>query len=134
MRNKLEHDLETDLSKTSWIVDKIRNDDSYAQNLYAALCNNQFQKSEIWPILKDEVWSCSWRYAGGVIADIREQGDYMDWYCSGMGGLATYDAEENKEFMSKMNYVPEGAVTDAIKQDLHKLGWNIVTGPEDYTI
>ena len=110
MRNKLEHDLETDLSKTSWIVDKIRNDDSYAQNLYAALCNNQFQKSEIWPILKDEVWSCSWRYAGGVIADIREQGDYMDWYCSGMGGLATYDAEENKEFMSKMNYVPEGAV------------------------
>ena len=134
MRNKLEHDLETDLSKTSWIVDKIRNDDIYAQNLYAALCNNQFQKSEIWPILKDEVWSCSWRYAGGVIADIREQGDYMDWYCSGMGGLATYDAEENKEFMSKMNYVPEGAVTDAIKQDLHKLGWNIVTGPEDYTI
>ena len=134
MRNKLEHDLETDLSKTSWIVDKIRNDDSYAQNLYAALCNNQFQKSEIWPILKDEVWSCSWRYAGGVIADIREQGDYRDWYCSGMGGLATYDAEENKEFMSKMNYVPEGAVTDAIKQDLHKLGWNIVTGPEDYTI
>ena len=134
MRNKLEHDLETDLSKTSWIVDKIRNDDSYAQNLYAALCNNQFQKSEIWPILKDEVWSCSWRYAGGVIADIREQGDYMDWYCSGMGGLATYDEEESKEFMSKMNYVPEGAVTDAIKQDLHKLGWNIVTGPEDYTI
>ena len=134
MRNKLEHDLETDLSKTPWIVDKIRNDDIYAQNLYAALCNNQFQKSEIWPILKDEVWSCSWRYAGGVIADIREQGDYMDWYCSGMGGLATYDAEENKEFMSKMNYVPEGAVTDAIKQDLHKLGWNIVTGPEDYTI
>ena len=134
MRNKLEHDLETDLSKTPWIVDKIRNDDSYAQNLYAALCNNQFQKSEIWPILKDEVWSCSWRYAGGVIADIREQGDYMDWYCSGMGGLATYDAEEDKEFMSKMNYVPEGAVTDAIKQDLHKLGWNIVTGPEDHTI
>ena len=134
MRNKLEHDLETDLLKTAWIVDKIRDDDRYAQNLYAALCNNQFQKSEVWPILKDEVWSCSWRYAGGVIADIREQGDYMDWYCSGMGGLATYDAEENKEFMSKMNYVPEGAVTKEIKEDLHKLGWNIVNGPNDNNI
>ena len=110
---KIEYDLEKDLLEAPWIVDEVCSNDNYAQNLYAALCNNEFQKNAIWPILKDEVWSCSWRYAGGIIADIRGRGDYMDWYCSGMGGLATY--------------VPEGAVTDAIKQDLHKLGWNIVT-------
>ena len=131
---KLEHDLEKDLLETPWIVDKVRNDDSYAQNLYAALCNNDFQRNAIWPILKDEVWSCSWRYAGGIIADIRKEGDYIDWYCSGMGGLATYDEESDKGFMSKMKYVPEGVVEDAIKQDLYKLGWNIVTEPGDNNI
>jgi hypothetical protein len=78
--------LEYDLRSTDWILEKVRGDDVYAQNLYAAMCNNDFTKREMWPILKDQRWSCSWRYAGGIIADMQEKGDYIDWYCSGIRG------------------------------------------------
>lgn len=100
--------LEYDLRTTDWILQKVRDSDIYAQNLYAAMCNNDFIKNEIVPILKGEEWSCSWRYAGGIIADMRETGDYIDWYCSGdrMDGA-----------------VGESEVTDEIREDLFKLGW-----------
>ena len=63
--NNMEHDLRT----ADWILDKVRNNDTYAQNLYAAMCNNDFQQHKVWPIIKGEIWTCSWRYAGGIIAD-----------------------------------------------------------------
>ena len=76
--------LEWDLRTTDWILAKARARKSYAQNLYAAMCNNEFQRIDVWPILTDKRWSCSWRYAGGIIAHMREEGDYIDWYCSGI--------------------------------------------------
>jgi len=101
--------LEYDLRTTDWILTKVRESDRYAQNLYAAMCNNDFIKNDVWPILQQETWGCSWRYAGGIIADMREEGDYIDWYCSGMG---------------RHDYgVSEGEVTDEIREDLLKLGW-----------
>jgi len=106
------NNLEYDLLSADWILEKVRNSDNYAQNLYAALCNNDFIKNEVWPILKEDTWGCSWRYAGGIIADIQEKGDYMDWYCSGIGF-----SDSSKE------YVTESIVTDEIKDDLLKLGW-----------
>lgn len=109
------NNLEYDLRITDWILEKVRKNDTYAQNLYAALCNNDFIKNDIWPLLKGEDWGCSWRYAGGIIADMREQGDYMDWYCSGSGWL---DDEGNTK-----PHVKEGQVTDEIRKDLLKLGW-----------
>ena len=121
-----ENNLEYDLRSTDWILEKTRNSNAYAQNLYAALCNNDFQKLDLWPILKEEKWHCSWRYAGGIIADMREQGDYLDWYCSGMGGVATYDEKEGDEYMSRMKYVPESVVTDEIREDLKALGWIVL--------
>lgn len=99
-RSNLEHDLRT----TDWILQKVRASDDYARDLYAALCNNDFQENSVWPVLKDETWGCSWRYAGGIIADMRESGDYIDWYCSGN----------------------EGRVTDEVRQDLLRLGWCVV--------
>ena len=78
--------LEYDLLTTDWILEKVRGDDVYAQNLYAAMCNNDFQKLEVLPVLKDQRWSCSWRYAGGIVADMQQHGDYIDWYCSGIRG------------------------------------------------
>jgi hypothetical protein len=83
----------------------------------------QFQKLDVIPILKEELWSCSWRYAGGIIADMQGTGDYLNWYCSGMGGLASYDEIDNDKYMSTKKYVPEGTVTDEIQEDLRKLGW-----------
>lgn len=103
------HNLEYDLRSTDWILQKVRSSDKYAIDLYAALCNNDFQKQEVLPILKDQVWGCTFRYAGGIIADMRGEGSYIDWYCSG----------------------PEGHVTDEIRNDLARLGWAVITS-ENY--
>jgi hypothetical protein len=123
--------MEYDLRSTDWILEKVRTSDSYAQNLYAAMCNMQFQKLAVIPILKEEKWSASWRHAGGIIADMRERGDYIDWYCSGMGGLATYDAQAGEAHMAKQKYVTEGCVTEEIAQDLKKLGWVACEWPDE---
>jgi hypothetical protein len=118
------NNLEFDLVSTDWILEKARSSDSYAQNIYAALCNNEFIKRDMWPILKDQRWSCSWRYAGGIVADMLEKGDYIDWYMSGMGGVSDYDIDP-VEWAAKTGYVPEGNITEEIENDLFKLGWLI---------
>ena len=124
MRDDPDNNLEEDIVKTAWMVQKVINSNTYAQNLYAAMCNNVFQKNDVWPRLADLTWSCSWRYAGGIIADIRKQGDYMDWYCSGVGsGLGNGDPTGVK------CYVYESTVTDEIRQDLFSIGWTV----EPYT-
>lgn len=110
------NNLEYDLRSCDWICDKAKASRSYAQNLYAAMCNNAFQKNELWLILKEDMWSCTWRYAGGIIADMIEQGDYIDWYCSGIKG----EDDPNDA------YVGESVVTVEIENDLAKLGWSVV--------
>jgi len=117
------NNMEYDLLTTDWILEKVRADDAYAQNLYAAMCNNGFIKLEVIPVLKGEEWSCSWRYAGGIIADMRQQGDYIDWYCSGIRNVSP-DEEENKSWDSRQ-YVAEGCITDEIRTDLQRLGWAV---------
>jgi hypothetical protein len=128
------NNMEYDLLTTDWILEKVRTTDSYAQNLYAAICNNDFIKMEVIPILRQDpdrdFWSASWRYSGGIIADMRQQGDYIDWYCSGMGGLnREFEGEEtNEQWRARTKYVPEGCITDEIRNDLQRLGWAIVPG------
>lgn len=124
------NNLEYDFLTTDWILKKVRTSDQYAQNLYAALCNNNFIKHNVIQILKEQYWSCSWRYAGGIIADMKQKGDYIDWYCSGMGGLSTYD-ESGQEDMDKKKYVAESIVTDEIREDLLKLGWSVVDNSDN---
>jgi hypothetical protein len=115
-----EYNLEYDLRTTDWILDKVRADDVYAQNLYAAMCNNDFQRLDVYPILANQVWSCSWRHAGGIISDMRESGDYIDWYCSGI-----FDEGQNAS-----GKVAESDVTEEIENDLQRLGWRVVTVTE----
>lgn len=129
--NRPENDLEYDLRTTDWILEKARTRDSYAQNIYSALCNMRWQKLDTFPILKEEYWSCSWRSAGGIVADMLQKGDYIDWYCSGMGGLSTYNVEEGDKLMSEKKYVLEGHVTEEIRADFQKLGWIPSEWPED---
>ncbi len=124
------NNLEYDLRSTKWFCDKAKASESYAQNIYAALCNQDWQKNDVWPLLKGETYSCSWRYAGGIVADMREEGDYINWYCSGIGGSVsdeefrdmTKESQERYLYM-KNNFVGEGVVTEEIKQDFFKLGW-----------
>lgn len=113
------NNLEFDLRSTDWILEKARKNEVYAQNLYAALCNNKFQKIEMWYLLKDEHWSCSWRYAGGIIAHMLEKGDYIDWYCSGINN-------GDASIIYNPGYKPEGTVTKEITGDLRTLGWLVL--------
>ena len=127
-KNNMEYDIRT----SDWMVVKVRESEAYAQNLYAAMCNQNFQKNEVWPVLKNQTWSCSWRYAGGIVADMRGEGDYMDWYCSGIQGMdddhfPDQDDESKQRYLyMKKHFVSESTVTDEIQQDLQKLGWLVV--------
>ena len=126
--------MEYDLRSTNWICDKVKESDVYAQHLYAAMCNRDFQKLDVMPILKDQRWSCSWRHAGGIIADMQEKGDYIDWYCSGIRDQTPLDQEEwnfltyeqQVAYKEGQAYVGEGVATDEIREDLNKLGWAVL--------
>jgi len=126
--------LEYDLRTTVWIIEKAKSDNAYAQHLYAAMCNNDFQRNDVWPILTGKTWSCSWRHAGAIVADMREQGDYMDWYCTGIQNDETIDDEvfqnmddhQRQEFFETKAYVSESIVTNEIREDLLKLGWIVI--------
>jgi hypothetical protein len=89
-------DLEQDLINNNTIVSKCVHSEIYCRDLYGALCNNRF-------FYGDKEWTCTWRMAGGIVADIIKRGDYIDWYCSGN----------------------ESVVTDEIRLDLIKMGWII---------
>jgi len=92
------------LPKDCEFITLIRTDDEFATELYAALCNMMWVKNGI-------TWMCSWRYAGGLVADIRNKGeDYMHFYCSG----------------------GEGTVSDRIREHLKKLGWEPSEFDEEY--
>ena len=130
--------LEYDLRSTQWIIEKAKSDSVYAQHLYAAICNNEFQRNDVWPILTGKKWSCSWRHAGAVVSDMREQGDYMDWYCSGIQGddqlddevFQNMDDHQRREVFEAKAYVGESVVTDEIREDLLKLGWIVISSSE----
>jgi len=129
-----ENNMEYDLRSTSWICDKVKGDDVYAQHLYAAMCNNEFQRNDMMPILKGQTWGCSWRSAGGIVADMQEKGDYIDWYCSGIRDTGDLDDEQFQQLTKEQQevyirnkaYVPESVVTDEIRSDLKKLGWLVL--------
>ena len=117
------HSMELDMMLTPWLIERVKTSQRYAQNLYAAMCNRSWQEHAVWPILQGETWSCSWRYAGEIVARLRGEGDYMDWYCSGIR-----DAEDH----AREGTVPEGVITPEIEKDLAALGWRPVDEPHDH--
>lgn len=101
--------LEDDM-KSSPLVRSLLKNREVAEQFYAALCNMQWvyrkniTEKAIFDRLagKDKTWSCTWRYAGGLIAEIRDNGEsYLDFYCSGH----------------------EGTVNDLVKDTFNKMGW-----------
>ena len=125
------NNMEYDLCTTDWIINKAKASRVYSQNLYSALCNNDFVKNDVWPLLTDTRWHCSWRYAGGIVSKMREEGDYLDWYCSGIIDPREVDdeqffqftKEEQEEYVQYKQYVNESVVTEEIRNDLLILGW-----------
>jgi hypothetical protein len=135
-----ENNMEYDLRTTDWMLEKVRKSNAYAQNLYAAMCNNDFQKNEFMPRLAGKTWSCSWRYAGGIIADMKQEGDYIDWYCSGIKNdspvlldeqFYELTKEQQDYYIESKSHVPESVVTDEIRADLKKLGWDVMDPSDD---
>jgi hypothetical protein len=132
--------MEYDLRSTQWIVDKVKGDEVYAQHLYAAICNNDFTRNDVIPILTEKRWGASWRSAGGIVADMRGEGDYIDWYCSGIRDAKELDddqfrqltKEQQQAYLVGKAFVPESVVTDEIREDLLKLGWIVIDEPKSY--
>jgi hypothetical protein len=108
--------MDMDICQCENIVAKVRARDDYAQNLYAAMCNRDWQYQDVWTLLTGKTWSCSWRSAGAIVADIRGEGDYMDWYCSGMSAW-------NLDGNTVDGAVAESVVTAEIRCDLADIGW-----------
>jgi hypothetical protein len=133
------HNMEFDMRSSEWMVAKVRESRIYAQHLYAAMCNNDFQRLEVFPILKDQRWSASWRYAGGIVAHMRGQGDYIEWYCSGIvnrdpledGEWERMTLEQQTHYKESQAFVGEGMITDEIMADLKKIGWIFREGDFD---
>lgn len=100
--------MEQDIFDADWLRQKIRENTDYAQSFYAGLCNNLFHKIDAEDAA---VYSFSWRHSGSVVAQMRKQGDYLDWYCSGLVADAT----------------PEGVITPDVLADIEKIGWEVWT-------
>ena len=98
-------DLERDLLRSDRLRALVRSR-LFATLLYSALCNTIWRKDVGGP-----VWSCSWRHAGAVVANLRGEGDYLDWYCS-MG---------------------EGLVDEQVMAEIEAIGWKLVeASPPDW--
>ena len=107
--------LADEMAKDKIVISYLK-DAEAARDFYRALCNVDWfpiiERSEDEEIVarlkgeKEQSWSCSWRAAGGIIADIRNANynlteDYMDFYCSDH----------------------EGTVTDLVKECFERMGW-----------
>lgn len=93
------------------LAERVRGDDGFAVELYAALCNMRWAHPN-----EDEPVSVSWRHAGGVVAGLRARNDaeranasYLDYYCSG----------------------GEGTVSGSVATALGVLGWTPLPWPAD---
>lgn len=83
--------------------EQIRADDEIAKQLWSALANVSWYHPK-----SGNSASYSFRAAGDLIAAIKGEGDYMDWYCCG----------------------PYAVVSDHIARSLKKEGWIYDSTPE----
>jgi hypothetical protein len=91
-----ERTLESDLIA---LAARLRGDDTFADELYCSLCNADWRHED------GREWWGSWRYAAGLVADLRELGEcYLDFYCSPSGA--------------------EGSISERVAVAMDELGWH----------
>ena len=77
---------------------RLRGDDSFAHEMYCALCNTD------WTHVGGTAWHGSWRYSAGLVATLRGLGeDYLDFYCT--------------------RACEEGTISDRVAAAMAVLGW-----------
>lgn len=81
---------------TNLFGDRMRSDEEFCKNIWSALAN------VIWRNIDGAEASYTFRAAGGLIAEIIDGGDYMDWYCCG----------------------PDSVVSEEIAKGLASCGWS----------
>ena len=98
----IERDVPNDLTSIPWqrwkkqfqltvdraLGDRIRADEAAAIEMWSSLANIDWVGPEGAKV------SYSFREAGGLVAWVREEGDYIDWYCSGPFGVVSAWIEE----------------------------------------
>jgi hypothetical protein len=71
---------------------------------------------------------------------MKQEGDYIDWYCSGIKNdapvlldeqFAELTDEQKAYYIESKSHVPESVVTDEIRADLKKLGWDVLDEDPD---
>ena len=102
--------LSDDLKGCELVIGKCKRSTLYSQNLYAALCNNSFVKNGV-------KWSCLWRSSADLVSKLRGEGDYLDWYCSGI--------PVGWNLPAKDGHVGEGVLTEEVGADFGSLGWRL---------
>lgn len=105
-------DLEQELCRNATVIKQLAEDRAFALEVYRALCNNKFiDMQDADADDTKDYWSCTWRYAGGIVASLRAAHDpsivedYLDWYCSG----------------------GEGDVSDRVRDTFLSMGWKVQT-------
>ena len=73
---------QVDFEETLLLLQDKLKDNDYANKMYAALCNTT------WIHESNITYGCTWRYAGGLIATIRNMDEtYLHFYCNGNEGI-----------------------------------------------
>lgn len=91
------HDKSFEKIITNKLGSRMKRSKKFSNNVYACLCNIIWYNSST-----NDIYSCSWRYAGGLVAEIRNIGeDYLDFYCT--GGEGEYNANIYK-LLNKLGY------------------------------
>lgn len=93
-RTSLNEDNEIEVLLRELFEARVRESDDFAAALWGSLANVVWHKGDL------EV-GYSFRAAGDVVACLRGEGSYMDWYCS----------------------APDGVVSDEVADALAKRGW-----------
>ena len=91
-------DLGHDMARSARLRERVCSK-LFAGLLYAALCNTTWRH-----VATDQIWHCSWRHAGCLVAGLRGQGSYLDWYCWGH----------------------EGEVDEQVLLEIEAIGWQLV--------
>ena len=96
----LERNFEKDYKEL--FTEKAKESSEFSTKLWSALANVNWEHED------GSRYSCSFRYAGALVAEMREEEDgmaYMNWYCSG----------------------PYASVSEEIAEALAKRGWSYET-------